>query len=260
MVQPAACLSESTLGDAISRLCLASCAQLTVDECCLATALPSLSALPSPARLCTTALPVQVVCSPAKLVLTKTPGSCTHKYDAPLSWVGKVRPPSRGGGQLAAAPGGMFLAPAGPAWLLGRPQRSGVHQAGLSGAGSPAQPALAAARIHTVWPSPGSPAPLRCASSPAAWASMTVPSRAAGRRSSPLPTWSTYPSCAARCYVSHVGMASIHYCLNPDVGCFPIVILGTNLNTGAAHLHASLSMYSARLSAGSLVSQGQSQV
>ncbi|KAL4424745.1 hypothetical protein ABPG77_000088 [Micractinium sp. CCAP 211/92] len=32
----------------------------------------------------------QVVCSPAKLVLTKTPGSCTHKYDAPLSWVGKV--------------------------------------------------------------------------------------------------------------------------------------------------------------------------
>ncbi len=241
-----------------SLLCFASCAQLSVDECCPATALPSLSALPSAALLCTTALPVQVVCSPAKLVLTKSPGSCTHKYDAPLSWVGKVRPPSRG--RLAAGPSSMFPAPAGLAWLLGRPQRSGLHQAGLRGASSPVQPALAAARIHAPRPLPRSPAPLRCASSPAAWASMTAPSRAAGRRSSPLPTWSTYPSCAARCYVSHVGMTSVHYCLNPDAGCFSIDILGTNLNARAAHLHASLSMCSACLNAGSWGRQGESQV
>lgn len=32
----------------------------------------------------------QVVCTPAKLVLRKTPGLCTPKYDAALSWVGEV--------------------------------------------------------------------------------------------------------------------------------------------------------------------------
>ncbi|KAL4442718.1 hypothetical protein ABPG77_006712 [Micractinium sp. CCAP 211/92] len=32
----------------------------------------------------------QIVCSPAKLVLTKTPGSCTHKYHSASTWVGKV--------------------------------------------------------------------------------------------------------------------------------------------------------------------------
>lgn len=31
----------------------------------------------------------QVVCEPAKLVLTKTPGSCTHKYISAAEWKGK---------------------------------------------------------------------------------------------------------------------------------------------------------------------------
>ena len=30
----------------------------------------------------------QILCDPAKLVLTKTPGSCTHKYKSASSWVG----------------------------------------------------------------------------------------------------------------------------------------------------------------------------
>ncbi|KAI3424191.1 hypothetical protein D9Q98_009547 [Chlorella vulgaris] len=33
----------------------------------------------------------QVVCDPAKLVLTKSPGSCTHKYLSASTWTGKVR-------------------------------------------------------------------------------------------------------------------------------------------------------------------------
>ncbi|KAL4424255.1 hypothetical protein ABPG75_001556 [Micractinium tetrahymenae] len=32
----------------------------------------------------------QIVCSPAQLVLTKTPGSCTHKYHSASVWVGKA--------------------------------------------------------------------------------------------------------------------------------------------------------------------------
>ena len=33
-------------------------------------------------------LVTQILCDPAKLVLTKTPGSCTHKYKSGSSWVG----------------------------------------------------------------------------------------------------------------------------------------------------------------------------
>lgn len=31
----------------------------------------------------------QILCDPAKLVLTKSPGACTHKYKSASSWVGK---------------------------------------------------------------------------------------------------------------------------------------------------------------------------
>ena len=31
----------------------------------------------------------QVVCDPAKIVLTKAPGGCTHKYATASSWKGK---------------------------------------------------------------------------------------------------------------------------------------------------------------------------
>ena len=34
--------------------------------------------------------PPQVVCDPAKIVLRKSPGGCTHKYTTPSSWKGKV--------------------------------------------------------------------------------------------------------------------------------------------------------------------------
>jgi hypothetical protein len=44
---------------------------------------PSLPASPSPFHC------PQVVCDPAKLVLTKSPGSCTHKYISASAWVGK---------------------------------------------------------------------------------------------------------------------------------------------------------------------------
>ena len=30
----------------------------------------------------------QILCDPAKLVLTKTPGACTHKYKSGSTWVG----------------------------------------------------------------------------------------------------------------------------------------------------------------------------
>ena len=33
--------------------------------------------------------PYQILCDPAKLVLTKTPVSCTHKYKSASSWTGK---------------------------------------------------------------------------------------------------------------------------------------------------------------------------
>ncbi|KAL4422573.1 hypothetical protein ABPG75_008770 [Micractinium tetrahymenae] len=51
---------------------------------------PTISLAISPKTCVLEAQTKQAVCTPAKLVLIKTPGSCTHKYDAPLSWVGKA--------------------------------------------------------------------------------------------------------------------------------------------------------------------------
>ena len=44
--------------------------------------------------------PPQVVCDPAKIVLAKSAGGCTHKYTTPSSWKGKV---SRGEVDAACA-------------------------------------------------------------------------------------------------------------------------------------------------------------
>jgi hypothetical protein len=34
---------------------------------------------------------MQVVCDPAKIVLSMSPGGCTHKYTTPAQWKAKVR-------------------------------------------------------------------------------------------------------------------------------------------------------------------------
>lgn len=54
---------------------------------CWAACLP----MPSPPTSCAPPHPSrpQIVCDPAKLVLTKSPGSCVHKYKSASSWVGK---------------------------------------------------------------------------------------------------------------------------------------------------------------------------
>lgn len=98
---PFACCSTDQAGVAAGA-CLAGWAvQLLAAGAPLACTKPAcLVACFLPAGLCDPCLfaasrpASQVVCTPAKLVLRKTPGLCTPKYDAALSWVGEVRDPS----------------------------------------------------------------------------------------------------------------------------------------------------------------------
>jgi hypothetical protein len=68
---------------------------------------PPGSRLPAPESLhfllLSSPCPAQVICDPAKLVLVKIPGICTHKYQTAGVWKGKVRPPPPSLPQGAAA-------------------------------------------------------------------------------------------------------------------------------------------------------------